>query len=656
MMRFHLRTAGAVALLALLITPVATFAQDAPVTVAGSGVVAPVFEALAASADATDGVNVQVTGTNAGFQALCSGEAQVALATRAISVEEETACNNAGVAFYEVLAGHNVVAFVGSPDAPQCLTLTELSTALAPSAQGQVQNWNQLNAAFPDQPLTIYGPAVETAGYALVDRLVDGVGLRGDLQTFEDRAVASEAGSLAIVSLAEAQALGDSVRIINVDSQDGTGCATPSGETVENRTYPAAESLFIYVAADAAANESVAAIISTLTGEDGSAVVADAGFTPATATAYGNASSAIEAGTTGRQFTVDATDFQISTTLAGALSIGGSPSLVQYFTDLTAEFTAQYPAVTTETSFLGATSGIARLCAGTLDIAVVDYQVQPDDLAACEGTNVIVEQARMGAEAVVLVASADADYLSCLSVEQLATTWQAGSEATTWNQISDDFAEAPVYLFAPAEGSSTSADILMIESTGTARPIRSDIAERSNDPLYRAAAVANAGSGLTIMSWPEYQSVVNAGQEGIQLVSVSEGGDCVEPSVSTIADGSYTLARPVSLLVSQSALARPEVQALLWTTLLDENYGLLQLADLVGIEFGDLPNLRNGLQAQFNAAAEAAAQPAPSVDVTAEPEAEATEAADQPAAEADATESAEAADDAEPTAEATEAE
>lgn len=639
-MRFHLRQAGAVALLALLIGPAALLAQDSAVNVAGSGVVAPLFTALAENAGVGADVNVQVTGTNAGFQALCSGSAAVNLATRAITVEEEAACTQGGVEYVELLVGHNIAAFITSADSqlPQCVTTADLSAALAPSAQGQMQNWSQVNAAFPDAPLAVFGPAVDTAIYALADSLIEGVGLRDDLQSADSvvEAVAANAGALGVVSLNDALAAGESVRILQIDSQDGTGCTTPSADSVENRTYNAADRLLAYAAANSLGTAPLAAIFDTLTGEEGPAVIEAAGFTPATASAYAADRAAIDNGTTGRQFSQDVTDFQITDQLAGAITIGGSPTLVQYFQDLTAEFTAQYPAVTTEISFLGSTNGFSRLCAGTLDIAVADETPTAEQLAECDTNSVAIETIALGSEAAVLVSSADSEFLSCLSTEDLSTVWQPSEETvSTWNQVNADFPDAPVYLFAPDEGTSSSEDLMMVQLTGSALPVRVDVTERNSDVLYRAAAVANAGSGLTIMSWPEYQTVVNSGQAGIQLVSIDAGEGCVEPSTATIADGSYVLARPVSLLVSQSALARPEIQALLWTTLSDENYGLLQLADLVGIEFGDLPAARSALQAQFDAALIVASETtAPDASATEEAPAEAEA---EPTAEATAT-------------------
>lgn len=638
-MRLDLRTAGAIALLALLMMPMALLAQDAPVTVAGSGVAAPLFEALAAAAEAE--VDVQVTGTSAGLQALCAGDAQVALATRPISVEEEASCNASGVEFVEVLAGHNLVAFVTGPDSelPQCLSLTDLTTVLAPSAQTQLQNWSQVNPAFADVPLAIYGPAVDTATYALTDSIIEGIGLRADLQTPDSlTAAVEEAGALVVTGLADALAAGDAVRILAVDMQTGTGCTAPSAGAVENRTYPAAESLYVYAEASSAQSDALTAVFETLTGEEGAALVEEAGFTPATADAYAATREALANAITGRLFTLNVTDFSVPEQLSGAITIVGSPTLVQYFQDLAAEFTAEYPAVTTETAFVGSTGGLNRLCAGTADITVLDTDISDEANANCADNNVTVTTVDLGSEAVVLLASADADYLSCLTTEQIATTWRADTEdpITSWSQVADSFDDAPMYLFAPAEGTSSAADLLMIETVGSALPTRADITERNNDPLYRAAAVANASSGLTLMTWPEYQTVLNSEQDGVQLVAVDAGEGCVEPGTVTIGDDSYALSRPVQLLVSQSALARPEVQALLWTTLADENYGLLQLADLTGIEFGDLPALRADLQSQFEAASAVAAETALQPEATevvdeatsAEATAEATETAE----------------------------
>jgi hypothetical protein len=126
------------------------------------------------------------------------------------------------------------------------------------------------------------------------------------------------------------------------------------------------------------------------------------------------------------------------------------------------------------------------------------------------------------------------------------------------------------------------------------------------------------------MSWPEYQQVLANKQANIQLVGVKNGNDCVQPSAETIASGKYLLSRPAKLIVSETALAKPEVQSFLWYIASDANYKSLDEAGFVGVSFGSLPGLRDTLQNAYTAAATAAlkaAEATPEATKEATPEA-----------------------------------
>ncbi len=79
------RRVGIIILLALLISFGLTQAQDtAAVTVAGSGTVAPTFDALTKASNVSINITSEVTGTRAGFERLCQGTTDVATSNRAI--------------------------------------------------------------------------------------------------------------------------------------------------------------------------------------------------------------------------------------------------------------------------------------------------------------------------------------------------------------------------------------------------------------------------------------------------------------------------------------------------------------------------------------------------------------------------------------------
>jgi phosphate transport system substrate-binding protein len=649
-MRSLLRWIGLICLIALFANGL--FAQE-EITIVGSGIAAPIFEAAAETSEVNATINV--TGTDRGIESFCQNQADITLATRPFTTDEELNCTTAGVEFLELLAGYNAIAFVSSLDATfnQCLTSDQIRTLLAPSAQGQVNDWSQVNAENPSAPISIIVPNDDTAAYAALDELVEGVGIRGDAQmssadTDSIADVSANPNALGVVSYISAAAAGESVRTLQLDT-GAAGCTTPSLDTIEGREYSGADRLLVYVNSASLSKAGLGDLLSAAVGADARATVEGLGFTAPSDETYSSNQQVIAELQTGRRFSREVGEFNIPEGLFGALTIGGSTVANEYVQGVTAAFTTQQAGVTIEQTYLGEADGFRRLCNGELDIAVGFSDLSAEQADNCAANNVTPHPVGLGSLVVVLVGNANTEFLTCLTTEQLATAWSAASSdtITTWDQVSPDFASTPMTLFAPQPGNPYS-DLLMFRVTGSATPSRLDI-QLDDDPVYRAAATANVEGALTYMNWTEYEALLASDQANVMSVAVDAGNGCVQPTEDAIADGSYPLVQTVRLIVNRLALARTEVQALLWFIFSDENYNLLTNAGLVGVNFGDLPDIRFELQESFTAAQNEAAAvalertPEATPEATAErPSEEATSEAVEPTDEAtpEATESA----------------
>lgn len=607
---------GMLALLALLIAPVLLLAQeDVTIRVVGSGVVTPLLEQAGATLDVT------VTGTNDGFARFCQGAADIAATTRPISAQEEANCVANGVTYLELVVAHNVAAVVTSSENTfaQCLTIDELGALFAPSSQNT--NWNQINASFPDSALSLSVPEFNTATFALLDALVEGEGVRSDATALSTEeilaAVSANPGAVGVVPLPAALAGG--VKIIELNAGDA-GCAAPSAETVEGRTYTAAQRLFVYANVASLSNAGLTDLLNTLVGENAGANAEAAGFTAASAAAYENDRAIIAEGRAGRAFSEDVSAYTIPVDVSGAVTIGGAAAGANYLTSVTSAFATEFPGVTATTTIEGEQAGIRRLCNGEVDLIAATGELTQEQADNCAANNISVTPVDLGEQAVVLVANGSSSYLQCLTTAELGAVWNATSTGSilTWDQVRADFPATSMTLFSP-ESVTALTDLLLNKTAGVGTINRVDI-QLNDDPLYRAAATANVEGALTFMDWAEYQTVLANNQANIQLVGVGEG--CVQPSEATIADGSYPISQPLRLLVNNTALARREVQAVLYYAASDAQYGLITAQGLVGLGFDELAGLRQSLQEAFTAAEFAVANPTP--EATAEATAEAT--------------------------------
>jgi phosphate transport system substrate-binding protein len=635
------RPLGAVIALVLiaLVTLNPAFAQDTTgIRVVGSGLVNPVLESTQLENSIRGSFTFETTGTANGLDLLCQGGADVATATRTINADEGTKCTTNSIDYSEMRIAHNVVALVSRTDgtSPVCVTAADLNTLLAPSAEGQITNWNQLSGGAGDSSLTLVVPPAASSLYAVLDALVQGDGLRPDVQTADNdtdviEAVQQNPAAVGIVSLPGALALGGEIRTLQVNANEVVGCTSPSADAVEAGSYPLNQSYYVYVNRANLTKLGLTELMTAVTGSAENAVLAGLGLTAVTPASAERNTLALDGTGEKRPYSAAVTSFQIPTQFSASATIGGSAVPREYVNGLLTAFQQAYPGATITLQTRGEVEGIRRLCNGEIDIALATSPLNADQEAACTANNVTLLPVELGKQAVVLVASGQSDYLTCLTTSQLTTIWSSESaktanNLTTWNQVDASFPAEPMTLFTASAGD-TYADLLMTRATGRSTPMRDD-GFSNVDVLYRAAATANVagGGGLTYMSWEEYQQVLGNNQDRIQLVAVDGGGGCIAPTEQTIADGSYLLAQSARLFIRESSLTNTTVQSFVWYLALDENFPALAGAGFQGLTFGSLPSLRERMQNAFRSAEEAAAAAAAEAtpEATAEATAEAT--------------------------------
>ncbi len=301
------------ALLALA-TALPAFAQDA-VQVDGSSTVFPISEAFAEEYQIATGnrVTVGVSGTGGGFQKFCRGEISITGASRPIRSSEMEACAAAGIEYIELPIAIDALAVVINPanTFAQCLSIAELNTMWEPAAQGVVSNWNQVNPAFPDAPLTLFGPGTDSGTYDYFTFAVTGTehNSRGDFTASEDDnvlvyGVSTDPNALGFFGLAYLEENRERLQAVGIRQEDGS-CVEPSTETAANGTYqPLTRPIFIYVNADHL--DSVANVEGLvqfmMNAEHAPELVAETGYLPLPAEAFELALAKITNRVTGTYF------------------------------------------------------------------------------------------------------------------------------------------------------------------------------------------------------------------------------------------------------------------------------------------------------------------------------------------------------------------
>ena len=253
----------------------------------GSSTVFPILEAVAEefAAEHPDvRVNVGESGTGGGFEKFCAGETDFSNASRPIKPEEAAACEKAGVAYTELQIASDGLSVVTNRSVDvDCLTVDQLRTLFV--AGSRVQEYRDLDPAFPDQQAVLFTPGADSGTYDffLEEVLGKDAKFRSDnVTTSEDdnvlvRGIQGTEGGIGFFGFAYYQENADGLNLVEVD--DGEGCVAPSLETVRDGSYaPLSRPLFVYVRTDRLADPAMQALLRFLLSEDGRGLIEEVGY------------------------------------------------------------------------------------------------------------------------------------------------------------------------------------------------------------------------------------------------------------------------------------------------------------------------------------------------------------------------------------------
>jgi phosphate transport system substrate-binding protein len=238
-------------------------AADKIIKIDGSSTVYPITEAVAEEFQASQKIKVTVgeSGTGGGFKKFCRGETDISDASRPISQKEIDACKEAGIQFIELPVAFDGLTVVvnNRNNWAKNISVDELKKIWAPGST--VKNWKEINPAYPDKKLSLYGPGTASGTFDYFSEAINGKSKshRTDYTPSEDdnvlvQGVSGNEGGMAYFGLAYYDENKDKLRALPISAKAGSAAVMPSFDSVKNGTYiPLSRPLFIYVNATAAA-------------------------------------------------------------------------------------------------------------------------------------------------------------------------------------------------------------------------------------------------------------------------------------------------------------------------------------------------------------------------------------------------------------------
>ena len=258
----------------LVLAGLTSFSVQAQIVkVDGSSTVYPITEAVAEEFQKSKKnaikVTVGISGTGGGFKKFCRGETDIANASRPISKKEMEECAKAGIKYYELPVAFDALTVIVHPSNTFAgsLTVAELKKMWEPAAQQKVNNWKDINPAFPSQNLKLYGAGSDSGTFDYFTEAIVGKAKssRGDYTASEDdnvlvQGVSADKGGLGYFGFAYYIENQKRLRAVAIDG--GKGPVLPSVANVENGSYqPLSRPIFIYLAEKSADKSEVKSFI-----------------------------------------------------------------------------------------------------------------------------------------------------------------------------------------------------------------------------------------------------------------------------------------------------------------------------------------------------------------------------------------------------------
>ena len=248
---------------------------------------------------------------------------------------------------------------------------------------------------------------------------------------------------------------------------------------------------------------------------------------------------------------------------------------------------------------IGTGAGFERFCtAGESDISNASRKIKDGEKESCTAIGREAIEFRVGTDALAVVVSADNDFITALTKEQLGKIFTG--QFTKWNEVDAAFPAEDILVYGPGADSGTfdyfneavvaplylNADGKADVAAGEEALLALEGAQFSEDDNVLVQGVEGSKYAIGYFGFAYFSE--NSG--ALKAVAV-EG---VEPNQGTVDDGTYPLARPLFIYSDATILTeKPQVAAFIYFYLSNVNDNI--------VDVGYFPAPAADLQASLDA-------------------------------------------------------
>ncbi|NLJ07305.1 MAG: PstS family phosphate ABC transporter substrate-binding protein [Sphingobacteriales bacterium] len=242
--------------------------------------------------------------------------------------------------------------------------------------------------------------------------------------------------------------------------------------------------------------------------------------------------------------------------LSGSISIDGSSTVYPITEAVAEEFRQVQPDVKVTVGLSGTGGGFKKFCRGETDINDASRPIKDEEIELANKNNIKYIDLMIAFDGLAVIVHPENNWCSEITVEELKKIWEpeAQNKITRWNQIRPEWPNEEIHLFGPGVESGT-YDYFTEAVVGKSHSSRGDFTASEDDNVL-VQGVASDKFSLGFFGLAYYEE----NMDKLKLVGINSGNGAVLPSLETVRNKSYYLARPLFIYINNKAAERKEVQ------------------------------------------------------------------------------------------------
>lgn len=242
--------------------------------------------------------------------------------------------------------------------------------------------------------------------------------------------------------------------------------------------------------------------------------------------------------------------------LTGAVRIDGSSTVFPITEAVAEEFRAVAPKVQVTVGVSGTGGGFKKFCLGETDMNDASRPIQDKERAQAKEKGIEFVELPVAFDGLTVVVNPENSFVDKLTVAELNAIWKPESTVKLWSEVRAGWPAEKIRLYGPGHDSGT-FDYFTEVVNGKSKACRADFTASEDDNVL-VQGVAGDSHALGFFGFAYF--IEN--QDKLRAVPIDNGSGPVSPTMTTIADGTYSpLSRPIFIYVARKSADRPEVDA-----------------------------------------------------------------------------------------------